>query len=302
MSAVFHALLIAAGAALMILLAGCWYLSGVVARPRVATLEHARRKETEAGGYGDFDALDKTAYTIPAADGYVLHALFIPAEQETDRCVVITHGYGYNRVGSVKYVHLFRSMGFNCVIYDNRGHGENARTHVTMGLREHRDLLDVIADTKARWGMRHIGLHGESMGSATSVMALGAKPEVEFLVSDCGYADLTVLLRDLIGKEYHLPAWLVYPASLMSRLRFGFSYGSIVPKAALAGNRVPVLFIHGAVDGFVLTEHARIFHDAAECRKRLMIVEGAKHAASLRTAPEAYAAAVRSFLTECGIL
>ncbi len=125
---------------------------------------------------------------------------------------------------------------------------------------------------------------------------------MDFLVSDCGYADLTLLLRDLIGKEYRLPAWLVYPASLMSRLRFGFSYGSVVPKAALDVSDVPALFIHGEADTFVLPEHARLFHAAARGRKRLLIIDGAKHAAALRTDPVAYEAEVREFLTGCGIL
>lgn len=296
------ALLILAFLALLILLAGSWYLSGVVALPRRASLERARKNETEQGGYGDFDALEKRDYIIRASDGYELHAQHIPAAGESDRYVVITHGYGYNRIGSVKYVHLFRRMGFHCVIYDNRGHGENVRTHVTMGKREHRDLLCVIADTRRRFSVGCLGLHGESMGSATSVMALGARPPVDFLVSDCGYADLTLLLRDLIGKEYRLPAWLVYPASLMSRLRFGFGYGSVMPKDALAVSDVPALFIHGAADTFVLPEHAQLFHEAARGRKRLLIIEGAKHAAALRTDPVAYEAAVRAFLTDCGIL
>ena len=301
MNPVLMILLSVLGLAVLVVAAGCWYLSGVVAKPGFATLEKAREVERKHGLYGDFDALEKTEYIIRAEDGYVLHAACIPAAGESDRYVVITHGYGYNRIGSVKYVHLFRRLGFHCIIYDNRGHGENIRTHVTMGKREHRDLLAVIADTRERFGAKHIGLHGESMGSATTVMALGAKPEVDFLVSDCGYADLTLLLRDLIGKQYRLPAWLVYPASLISRMRFGFSYGQIVPKEALRGNQTPVLFIHGAEDTVLLPEHGRIFQAAAP-GSRLLLVDGAEHAESLRTAPAAYEHAVRQFLAENGFL
>ena len=296
------ALLAVAGLALLFLLALCWYLSGVVALPRTASLARAREIETEQGGYGDFDALEKTDYIICAADGYELHAQHIPPAGESRRWIVITHGYGYNRIGSVKYVHLFRRLGFHCVIYDNRGHGENARAHVTMGQREHCDLLDVIRDTRERFHVDCLGLHGESMGSATSVMTLGAGAPVDFLVSDCGYADLSLLLRDLIGKEYRLPAFLVYPASLMSRLRFGFGYGGVRPVAALARSDVPALFIHGGADTFVLPRHAIIFHEAAQGMKRLLIVEGAKHAAALRTDPAGYEAAVREFLAACGVL
>lgn len=283
---------------LAIVMAGCWYLSGVVAFPKLHTLESAKKIEMERGNYGDFDALDKTDYLIPMPDGYVLHAVFIPAATPTDRYVIITHGYGYNRIGSVKYVHLFRKLGCHCIIYDNRGHGENPRTHVTMGKQEHLDLLAVIEDTRRRYGADiRIGLHGESMGSATSVLALGKHPQVDFLVSDCGYAELPLLLKDLLGKQYHLPGFLVYPASLISRLRFGFSYGEVMPRQALAGNKVPVLFIHGSADDFILPEHAHIFHSYAECRKELLLVDGAKHADSLATDREGYEAAVRQFVS-----
>lgn len=288
-------------AAVFALLAGCWYLAGVVARPRFATLERAWAQEEKHGvSRSEFDALPKTAYTIAAEDGYLLHAVHIPAAEASDRCVIITHGYGYNRVGAVKYALLFRRLGFSAVIYDNRGHGENARSHVTMGKREHRDLLAVIRDTKQRFGYGMIGLHGESMGSATTVMALGKKPEVAFAVADCGYADLTLLLRDLIGKQFRLPAWLVYPASAVCRLRFGFAFGEVRPAEALRGNTVPVLFIHGAADDFILPEHGRILQQAAP-GSRLVLVEGAGHAVSVCIDPQGYEEAVADFLRDAGV-
>lgn len=284
-----------------LVLAGCWYLAGVVARPRFATLERAWAQEEKHGvSRSAFDALPKTAYTIRAEDGYLLHAVHIPAAEAGDRCVILTHGYGYNRVGAVKYALLFRKLGFSAVIYDNRGHGENLRTHVTMGKREHRDLLAVIRDTRRRFGYGTIGLHGESMGSATTVMALGEKPEAAFAVCDCGYADLPLLLRDLIGKQFRLPAWLVYPASVICRLRFGFAFGEVRPVEALRENTVPVLFIHGAADDFILPEHARLLHQAAP-GSRLVLVEGAGHAVSICTDPQGYAAAVESFLADTGL-
>lgn len=282
---------------LAVLFAAGWVLSGVVSHPHFHTTQELRQREKELGVYGDYDALPKEDYAIPMADGCTLAATFLPAAQPTDRFVIITHGYTANRMGSVKYAHLFRKLGCHCILYDNRSHGENPRSYVTMGKREHRDLLAVIEDTRRRYGSSiRIGLHGESMGSATSILVLGEKPPVDFVVSDCGYAELPRLLRDLLRKVYRLPGWLIWPASLVSRMRFGFGYREIMPRDALLGSTVPVLFIHGAADDFIQPEHARIFHETATCPKELLLVANAGHAESITVDPAGYEAAVTRFV------
>ena len=35
------------------------------------------------------------------------------------------HGFRANRYGAVKYVDTYIDLGYNCIIYDMRGHGEN---------------------------------------------------------------------------------------------------------------------------------------------------------------------------------
>ena len=47
---------------------------------------------------------------------------------------------------------VFRRVGYNCVIYDDRRHGENEKTVTTFGLKESKDLLAVIRDTRERFG------------------------------------------------------------------------------------------------------------------------------------------------------
>ncbi len=112
-----------------------------------------------------------SVYTITTDEGYVLHASFLPAydymddygrienydyknpkshlsdgsfapkkyhrEDGNDNCngqkfVIISHGYTYNRHGSMKYASILRRLGYNCVIYDDRRHGENEKTVTTL--------------------------------------------------------------------------------------------------------------------------------------------------------------------------
>ena len=73
-----------------------------------------------------FDGLAKEDYTVVSEDGYVLHALFVKNPADTDRYVILTHGYTDNRYGTLKYMKIYLDLGFNCICYDLRGHGENA--------------------------------------------------------------------------------------------------------------------------------------------------------------------------------
>ena len=119
-------------------------LAAYVAKPRYKSLENARKIAEDAGFWRDYDKLEKEELEIESYDGYRLKAFYVPASQVSDRYVIISHGYTYNRHGSLRYLHMFRSFGYNCLIYDNRGHGANPRTKCTMGVRESKDLLRVI--------------------------------------------------------------------------------------------------------------------------------------------------------------
>lgn len=286
-------------ASILVVLGIGWIMSSSVAKPKYFSIEDAKKIEQDMGVYGNYDQLDKTDYVISSYDNYQIHATFIPSQDVTNRYVIISHGYGYNRMGSVKYVHLFRKMGYNCIIYDTRGHGENLRTTNLMGLIEHKDLLQVIEDTYRRYGSDiYLGLHGESMGSSLSVMALSSKPEIKFLISDCGYADLTKILTRLMKQQNKLPAWLIYPISIISKLRFGLLYQDVAPYKDLQNNEVPVLFIHGEEDSFILPEHAQIMFESDSGYKALLLVPEAEHAKSLITDADGYYEKVNSFLQE----
>ena len=263
---------------------------------RRQTLEQARAWQEEHYDLSWYDPLEKTDYTVEAEDGYVLHVLFLRNPSPADRYVLISHGYTDNRFGALKYAKMYLDLGFNVIVYDLRGHGLNEPAFCTYSVRESRDLLALIRDSRQRWPeMSLFGLHGESLGAASSVAVLKEKPPVDFVVADCGFSDIVPVLKGGL-KQMRIPGFLADIASVCAKLRFGYSYREMRPIESLKGSTVPVLFIHGAEDLFIPPEHSRRMKEAAEGYAELRLIPGAGHAASVLTDPEAYREAVSAFL------
>ena len=239
----------------------------------------------------------KEVYTVPSYDGYVLHAEYIETDPRSKKFVLISHGYSCNRYGSYKYVYLFQKLGFNCIIYDDRGHGENKRCRCTFGIRESKDLLAMIDDAYRRFGEDiFLGLHGESMGSGLSLMAMQYQPNVKFLVADCGYGRLQEVLCEKVQEVFHLPGFFVYPASFACRILYGFSLAKVSPEEALYENEIPICFIHGKADKFISYSQSEKMHEINKGYSELHLFPGADHAQSIDSDVNRYEEVLRAFV------
>lgn len=260
-------------------------------------LEKTREQEQKNGSLDGFSDLPTEPFLLNSFDGYELHAFYIPAKAESNRFVILSHGYTYSRYGAVKYLKLFREYGFHCIIYDDRGHGENKPYKCTFGLLESKDLLALIDYTYKRFGNDiSLGLHGESMGSGLQIMALQYHPKLDFIVNDCGYAVLTDVLTEKMQTDLHLAPFLLPWLSLCARIFYGFSYYDVRPIDNLSDNHVPICFIHGADDKFIDKNHSERMYRATQGYKELHLFDGADHALSCLTDPARYKKVLFSFL------
>ena len=293
MTAVIIAVLI-----LALLMGLGFFLAKIPMTGRRQTLEEARAWQEEHYDLSWYDPLEKTDYTVKSRNGYILHAQFLKNPGDTDRYILISHGYTDNRFGALKYAYMYLELGFNVIVYDLRGHGLNEPAICTYSIRESQDLLAMIQDSRERFrNMAILGIHGESLGAATSVAVLKEKPPVDFVVADCGFSDIVPVLKGAM-KGMHLPGFLVYLVSVCARIRYGYSFREMRPIESLRENHIPILFIHGAEDSFILPEHSERMKAATKGYAELHLIPGAGHAMSILTDPKAYQAIVRKFLTE----
>ena len=262
------------------------------------TLEEAKQWQAEHYDISWLDALETHEYTVESFDGYVLHALFLKNPQETDRYLILSHGHTDNRFGSLKYTKMYLDLGFNCILYDLRGHGETEPTFCTYGIREGEDLSELVKDTRNRYGQDIIlGLHGESLGAATTAASMMYTPDVQFAVADCGFADITNVLKGIL-RSRNIHTWVIPYSNATVRLKYGYSYNQMRPINSLKNNQIPICFIHGDADSYVSCENSKRMHEANAGYSELHLIPGAEHAASIFTAPEDYRRYVEAFINK----
>ena len=119
-------------------------------------------------------------------------------------------------------------------------------------------------------------------------------------MADCGFSDISDVLKGGV-RSVHLPDALVSLASLCAKVRYGYSYDVMRPIDCLTDNEIPILFIHGAEDRFILPEHSERMQKETKGYSELHLFPGAAHAASVLTAPEKYRNIVSAFLNHIGI-
>ena len=269
----------------------------IATKPRRYSREYSAKYVREQGLYGEFDTLNKEEFQIPSYDKYLLHGFYLPAEGKSNRYVIITHGIMDTCYGSIRYANLYHRLGFHVVIYDMRNHGENQKTFTTMGIRECQDLRAVVSYVRKRFGEDIVlGIHGESLGSATSILCLDDGLKLAFCVADCGYSDLIELMTYLVKEVYHVPTFFVPLGNRLVKLVYHYSFSDIRPIDNLRNNHTPILFIHGGADTYIPTRMSEEMYEVNAGYKELYICPKAKHACSILTNPEKYYEVLEGFI------
>ena len=277
------------------LLVGSLLLAQFCMTGRRKSLDGAFQWQSEHYDTSFYEPLQKSDYTVEGANGYVLHVQELANPVPSTKYVIISHGYMDNRFGALKYVPTYLDLGYNCVIYDLRGHGLNERTFTTYGILEGQDLAALVKEVRARHAdLEELGLHGESLGAGSTITSLKYQPEVDFAVADCGFSDIENVLRGAYGRFG--AGFLFDLANLGAKLRYGYALSNMRPIDSLNDNTTPVLFIHGANDSFILPKNSQDMYDRTRGYKEICLIDGAEHARSVLTDPVAYQQAIASFL------
>lgn len=240
--------------------------------------------------------------TLRSPDGVSLHAYYVRAPRPTRRTAVLVHGYTDNAVRMMPLGRMYeRDLGYNILLPDLRYAGASGGTHIQMGWLDRLDVRRWLDVVPALFGdSATVVVHGVSMGAATTMMLSGEPglpPRVRAFVEDCGYTSVWDQFRKELGEQFGLPPFpLLYTASWVCRLRFGWDFREASAEAGVRRCTRPMLFIHGAADDYVPTEMVYVLYAAKPDPKALWVAPGAAHAMSYHDHPAEYTHRVSAFL------
>lgn len=286
-----------------------YYFSQMVVHPSVNSLE---KQIDEAVGNGRFtheylNSLRTERFTIQSEYGYSLHGIIqnnsisiLPENHK--KVAILCHGYTSGKITMSGYARRLLDMGFTCIMYDHRNHGESKGcAPTTMGYYEKYDLKAIADFCYDRYG-NDIGLvtYGESMGSATVLSHLAIDDRPVLTIADCGYSNLRELFIYMLHNTFHIP---IHRSILWIADKFLKNYGQFTmdqvdPKQGAIVAKSPILFIHGLNDTFIPYTMSSEMSKLGTGVRELFLCPNAEHALSEVTMPDEYTKVLSEFINK----
>lgn len=235
-------------------------------------------------------------------DGLNLWAMSYVQETPSDLWLIAVHGYQSSYSSLEDIAMECHSRGYHVLLPDLRGHGNSQGEYIGMGYHDSLDILTWVNVIVAENPNAQIALYGLSMGGATVMMAAGQEglaENVYAVVEDCGYSDAYTMISQQLGNIFHLPAFPLLPiTNFYAQFRTNYDLRDASPIEFLESATVPMLFIHGAEDKYVLVEMQEDLYESYQGEKAILTVEGAAHTSSRRVAYDSYYSTIFSFLEQ----
>ncbi len=236
---------------------------------------------------------------------------YLIKKDNSKKTIIICHGYGDNKfmdggksssvnVDHLKLSKVFLQQGYNTVIFDFRGHGENiGKNAVTIGFNEQQDLLGAISFVKSKGIGEKIGLIGFSMGAATSLSVLDKTKDVSFAIADSPFSDLKDYLKSNMAHWTGLPNFPFAAMAIMNfKLIYGVNYKTVSPMNSIAKTDIPILIVHGKKDPTIpYTESVRMEKEFKNKKSELILFDNSIHIGSYSLYGKKYENTLIKFLT-----
>lgn len=228
-----------------------------------------------------------------------LRGWLLPCEG-SDELIIIVHGNGNNRddrsIGIMDIAAALVTYGYNVLMFDLRGCGESDGNMVSGGYYEQKDLEGAVRYA-GELGFDTIGVLGFSLGAVTTLITAADNEEIDAVVSDSSYADLTDIMETEFTKRTSAPSFLLKPILFMIKLMYGVDFAAIRPVESVGDIApTPILFIHGEEDETIPVEHAsRLYKASQNTLNQLWITPGTGHVRSYINYPEEYISRITAF-------
>lgn len=237
--------------------------------------------------------------TIVSEDGLKLWGKLYFQDEESDKWVIIAHGYTSSHEDVQPIALNFYNQGYNVLTPDMRAHGNSEGKYIGMGCLDRKDMLLWIDYVLSLDSNSQIVLYGESMGGATVMMTSGEDlpNNVKAIVEDCGYTSVQEMFEAQLYERFKLKSFpILNVAELVTNIRAKYNFHEASALEQVKKSTTPILFTHGGNDTYVPTEMVYRLYEAANCEKDILVIDGAGHGSAPDVDPTTYYDKVFNFL------
>ncbi len=281
-------------------------IANMVILPKRKTAEQIRQKDTSCGCDDCFDDYEheweRHDFTLEVSNATISGEYVVNPNDtgKRKRLAIICHGHTVFRFASLKYAKIFYDLGYNLILFDERYFGRSLSQYCTLGMNESQDIKQIIAYGRTIFGSDcFIGLHGESMGAASELLALDTE-KPDFVVADCPFADTRKLMLYLTRQKAGIFAPQVLGFTRARCMRCcDYDMKKVNPINSVRRSEVPICFVHGLDDDYIPCEHSKMMYRISnnpDCE--LHLYPGAQHARALLSDRARYEKMVAEFVNK----
>lgn len=261
------------------------------------------RRRTPVTQHPDQYKLAHETIDFSTADGLTLKGWFIPAAGgETDKTIILCHGWGVNRGDLLRDTHFLAEKGFNLFYFDFRASGESGGTISSVGYLETRDF-DAAYDflkTHRPHAMERAAVFGTSMGGSVAIFAAAKHPELKCLLAENTFLSYRRVIANWSWLRTKVPYYPLVPLTLaFVKMKLGADPEPFSPAHNIGKVKAPVMFINGDNDDLVPLQDAEALYGACKAeKKQIWIITGASHGKCAEVGGEVYKNKVAQFFSE----
>ena len=235
---------------------------------------------------------------VEVEPGLILRGFVFRTDQPRRGLLVYHHGIWDACRPRLQTAVRMLPLGFDCLFYDARGHGQSGGRYCTYGAKERHDLVKMLdATQKLGVDTSHTVVIGHSMGAATAVYTALMDDRIKALVLEACYRDLPTAIRDYARVYVIGPPDAVLRSAQKRAARKGdFNLEELSPLKLMPRLKIPVLFVQGSADRRIKPRYVQEHYDAKPPPRDLHYIEGARHGRVWHEGGEAYLVKLEEWL------
>jgi pimeloyl-ACP methyl ester carboxylesterase len=193
--------------------------------------------------------------------------------------VFLLHGYALAQFSLAPWALRLAQAGWRCVLVDLRGHGKSTGDRIYYGLKEVRDLSQLLDQLGQNGQLQTpVAVMGESYGAVLALRWQAVEPRVGRVVAIAPYAVLSNTVMNL-RQEYAswLPKSLIRAGVRQLPTVLDVPAGELDTTTILARSPHPALFVAGTNDKIAPAPDVAQLQALAGAGSRLIVVPEATH-------------------------